>query len=64
MAEETIKKIALGDTRTAGEKVSGMIARAVSPDKAQNRSIEDSPTKMAQNRAATEKRIADEKLKR
>lgn len=63
MADEVIKKIALGDTRTAGEKVSAMISRAVSPDKGQRRSIDDSPTTMAKNRQATEARLDQEKRK-
>lgn len=60
---EKIKRVALADTRTAGEKVSGMVARATSPDKGQRRSIDDSPTKMAQNRAATQKRVDSQRRK-
>lgn len=64
MAEEKrIKKITLGDPRTPAEKVSGMIGRAISPDKNQRRSWEDSPTTMAKNKEATQKRLDEEKRK-
>ena len=64
MAEvERIKRITLSDPRSPAEKVSAMIGRAISPDKEQRRSWEDSPTTMAKNRQATQKRLDDEKRK-
>lgn len=61
--EERIKKITLADPRSPAEKVSAMIGRAISPDKTQNRNWEDSPTTMAKNRQATQKRLDEEKRK-
>ena len=59
--EERINRIGLGDPRGFGEKLHGMIGRAFSPDKHQNRQWDDSPEKRATNRRETEKRSAQEK---
>lgn len=61
--EEKINRLTLADPRSPAEKVAAMIGRAVSPDKTQRRSFEDSPTTMAVNTKATQKRLDDEKLK-
>lgn len=61
---ERIYRIGGSDPRTGMERLAGLVGRAISPDKKQNRRYDDSPERMASNRRATEKRLEEERKRR
>lgn len=58
---ERIYRLGGSDPRTGMERLAGLVGRAVSPDKKQNRRYDDSPERRASNLRATEKRKAAER---
>lgn len=56
-SKERIHRVGLGDPRSGMERLAGVINRGVQPKslKKQDRRYDDSPSKMARNRAAAKK---------
>jgi hypothetical protein len=61
---ERVKRLTLADPRTGTERLMGLVSRAASPDKKQNRRYHDSPTTMAANRRKSAERAAKGRKKK
>lgn len=53
---ERVKRLTLADPRSGTERLHGLLARATSPNKDQNRKWDDDPSTMAKNIAEAENR--------